>query len=386
MAFDNQQLNVEEELVDFQGKSSRESGMLTSAQDGDVEEQGKLMNAALNMSVGSFIPDLFFEKVVNNFKLAQQLYGETILRQVTGYNISFLEKNIRIPEFKKMLKEKIKENLEKLKEQELLDEDFGLTKKAVDVAAMTLYKEELDRLAAVGIGNYQKRKIGHYGERDEEKIFRKGDRYKDIALKRSVHIAVKRGHERLATDDLRSFSRREHGKIEIIYALDASGSMKGEKLATCKKAGIALAYAALDNKDSVGLVVFGKIVDVKVHPTDDFGLLIRKITAIMAKRETNLVGAIEEAAELFSRGNATKHLVLITDALPTTGKDPENETKEAVSRAAEAGITLSLVGIKLNEKGEALAKQLIEIGSGRLYVTKDLEHIDMMVLEDYFSL
>jgi len=193
MAFDNQQLNVEEELVDFQGKSSRESGMLTSAQDGDVEEQGKLMNAALNMSVGSFIPDLFFEKVVNNFKLAQQLYGETILRQVTGYNISFLEKNIRIPEFKKMLKEKIKENLEKLKEQELLDEDFGLTKKAVDVAAMTLYKEELDRLAAVGIGNYQKRKIGHYGERDEEKIFRKGDRYKDIALKRSVHIAVKRG-------------------------------------------------------------------------------------------------------------------------------------------------------------------------------------------------
>ena len=57
-----------------------------------------------------------------------------------------------------------------------------------------------------------------------------------------------------------------------------------------------------------------------------------------------------------------------------------------MSRAAEAGITLSLVGIKLNEKGEALAKQLIEIGSGRLYVTKDLEHIDMMVLEDYFSL
>ena len=79
------------------------------------------------------------------------------------------------------------------------------------------------------------------------------------------------------------------------------------------------------------------------------------------------------------------HLIILTDALPTVGKKPEEETLEAVSLARASGITVSILGIKLDEKGETLAKQITSMGDGRLYVVKNLENVDKIVLEDYYS-
>ena len=88
---------------------------------------------------------------------------------------------------------------------------------------------------------------------------------------------------------------------------------------------------------------------------------------------------------MFTNENITKHLILITDALPTTGKDPEKETLQEVSIARNAGITISLIGIKLNEKGKKLAEKIVELGEGKLYTVKNLENIGKIVLEDYYS-
>jgi len=79
-------------------------------------------------------------------------------------------------------------------------------------------------------------------------------------------------------------------------------------------------------------------------------------------------------------------LILITDALPTIGEEPENETLKEASIARNNGITISLIGINLNEKGRKLAEKIVEIGRGRLYVVRDTEKIDKIVLEDYYSL
>ena len=81
----------------------------------------------------------------------------------------------------------------------------------------------------------------------------------------------------------------------------------------------------------------------------------------------------------------TKHLILITDALPTIGKDPEKATLKAVSGARAHGVTISLVGIKLDKRGEELAKRVVALGKGRLYAVRDLKDIGGLVLEDYYS-
>ena len=81
----------------------------------------------------------------------------------------------------------------------------------------------------------------------------------------------------------------------------------------------------------------------------------------------------------------TKHLLLLSDALPTTGDEPEEETLNAVSAARANNISTSLVGINLDKKGTALGEKIAEIGSGKFYIVKNLDELDKIVLEDYHS-
>src|SRR3989338_5353069 len=146
--------------------------------------------------------------------------------------------------------------------------------------------------------------------------------------------------------------------------------MKGRKIDACKKAGIALAYKAINEKDKVGLIVFGSEVKETIQPTSDFNLLLKEITRIMASKETDIVSTLQKAIELFPGDKITKHLILITDALPTKGDEPEKSTLEEASIARSKGITISVIGIDLDEKGKKLAEKIVEIGEGRLYAVK----------------
>ena len=182
------------------------------------------------------------------------------------------------------------------------------------------------------------------------------------------------------------YERQSRGQSYIVYALDASGSMKGAKIDACKRAGIALAYKAINERDKVGLIVFGSEIKTIVEPTQDFSFLIKSITSARASKQTDLVATLKKSIELFPNQEITKHLILITDALPNIGKEPEKATLQEVSIARNKNITISLIGINLNEKGRKLAEKIVELGEGKLYIVKDVENIDKIVLEDYYGI
>lgn len=359
-----------------------------SVLEGDKEtvEKGKLIESALDMGINSFTPDIMMGQLVQNYKLAEQLYGQTIIRELFGEDPDYIEKNISIPEFQKLLRNKLKERLKGLSDDGIVDRKFNITEKGIELASLVMYSEELDNIVPKGIaGERINKKISHYGSKEDVRQYKRGDRYKDIAIKRSLKTAIRRGHSELAKDDLRTFERESKGQCYIIYALDASGSMKGKKIGSCKKAGIALAYKAISNKDKVGIIVFGEDIKSFVEPTDDFSRILKEIVKITASKKTDIVKTIKRAIEMFPGINVTKHLILLSDAMPTAGEKPEEETLEAAGMAESAGITISIIGINLNEKGEDLAKKIVEIGRGRLYSIRDLEEMDKIILEDYYS-
>ncbi len=350
-------------------------------------DNGKLISESFNQSIGSFVPDMIFANIVKNFSIAKQLYGETMLRILTGYEPEYLQKNLGIPEFRREIQKAITEKIEQLRRQGLVDDYGQVGQKGVELASLVMYVEELDRIMPKGMLGYRgARQKSVYGEPGEAHRFRKGERYKDIAVRQSVKTAVKRGHDSIVPEDLSVRKRESKGTVNVVYALDASASMKGKKLETCKKAGVALAYKAISERDKVGLVVFGTEVKDFVAPTDDFGLLLEKITRIIASRQTDFARMIQKATELFIGSEGTKHLIILTDALPTVGKEPEKETLEAVSSARASGITISLIGIQLDKKGTVLAEQMARLGEGRFNVVQDLENLDRIVLQDYYSL
>ncbi len=351
-------------------------------------DQGHLLIDAINQGLFSFNPDMMMEHMVNNYNLAKQMYGETFLKAVTGYDESMISRNIKIPEFQRELKRRVNQTIEQLKDDDLIDREKEITDKGLELAALTLYTEELDNMVAKGlIGEKKSEKTYHYGTPFDYRAYKKGDRYKDIALKKSIRASIRKRHTSLEKEDLQIMKREGKGHIELIYGLDASGSMKGNKINLCKKAGIALAFKAIEENDKVGLIVFGSEIENVVRPTTDFMLIMKEIAKIRAKKETNIVATIKKAIEIFPSSNeSTKHLILITDGLPTTGKDPEKETLESVSEAISNSITISVIGINLDEKGKNLCEKMTQLGNGKLYIVKDLENLDTIVLQDYYSL
>ncbi len=353
--------------------------------DKKIIDSGKLISDAINQGMSSFSPDLMFEQLVKSYITAKQIYGESIIRLISGYEPDYIKKNIGIPEFQKELKEKIQQKIEELKEDGFLQKDDTLSEKGIELASLVLYFEELDKIVPKGIiGEKASKKTYIYGEKEDSRLYKKGDRYRDIALRKSVKLAIRRGHGDFNDKDLQVYEKQSKGQTYIVYALDASGSMKGKKIESCKKAGIALAYKALNEKDKVGLIVFGSEVKEIIQPTSDFTLLLKEITKIKASKETDIVSTLRKAIELFPNEHITKHLVLMTDALPTKGDEPEKLTLEETSIARSKGITISVIGINLDDKGTKLAEKIAQIGEGRLYVVRNLENVDKIVLEDYY--
>lgn len=328
---------------------------------------------------------MLFEQMVNDFKTAKNIYGETILRQISGYNSEYLERNIKVPEFKRILHDNIKKNLDQFKDKGVLGKGYNITEQGLHIASLVMYAEELDHLIPKGLfGETVHKKKSHYGEHEDIKPFRKGDRYRDIALKKSIKTALRRSHRTLKLEDLKSFERLSRGHLEIIYGLDASGSMKGKKIDVAKRSGVTLAFKAIQNKDRVGLIVFGEEVKESIAPPGDFKRILEHITRVKPSKETDLVGVIKKSVELFSRGTVTKHLILLTDALHTVGT--KEEVLTVAGMAKEAGITISIVGIKLDEEGVGLAKKITELSNGKLYVVTELENVDKIILQDYYNL
>ncbi|MFQ5475304.1 MAG: VWA domain-containing protein, partial [Candidatus Nanoarchaeia archaeon] len=329
--------------------------LMHSVMENDQEklDEGKLIEDAINQGMGAFSPDMMFEQMVKDYSLAKQIFGESLIRQVSGYDPDYIEKNIKIPEFQREMKKKIEERVDKLKKDKLIDKEGIIEEKGFELASLVMYVQELDHIVPKGISGERYHKKSYiYGDRQEVKNFKKHDRYADISIRKSLKTAVRRGHDKIHVEDLKSYKRRSKGECCIIYGLDASGSMKGNKVSTCKRAGVSLAFNAIREKDNVGLIVFGTEVRESIEPTKDFTKLLMAITKIRAEEETDLSATIKKAVELFPGKDMTKHLLLLTDALPTKGDTPEQDAIDAASMAAVAGITISIIGINLDEKGK----------------------------------
>ena len=297
------QTSAAEELTGKLKFQSEENKLMHSVLENDKEtiDDGKLIKEAINQGIGSFTPDLIFEQLVKNYSIAKQIFGPSLIRLLTGYDENYVSRNIKIPEFQKELRKNVEDNIEKLKDNQLLKKDGSISDKGIELASLILYTEELDNLIPKGIlGEKLHKKDFIYGDKEDVKNYKKGDRYRDIAIKKSIKLAVRRGHSKLDENDLKSFEKQSKGQIYLIYGLDASGSMKGKKIDTCKKAGIALAYKAIEEKDKVGLIVFGSEIKEAVEPTDDFKRLIMEITrkATPTPKTIRITGSIAEVSAL----------------------------------------------------------------------------------------
>lgn len=306
-----------------------------------------------------------------------------MIRELTSYDASFIDRNINVPEFKRELKSKIHQNIERLKKDGLLDKEGNITDQGYEYSALSLLTEELDHLESKGLqGENTNKKRSPHGDFKEYKKYESQDKYKDISIKQTIKKAIKRGKTSITHEDFTSKTKNAKGKINILYCIDASGSMKGQKIKMAKRAGIALAHKATTNKDKAGLLVFNSEIETIIPPTQNFHELLLPISKITTKGETDIALAIQKANETLNQ-KKNNHIVLITDAVQTLGKKPQEEVLKKISQTTNQKITITIIGINLDKEGETLARKITDINNGKFYQIKSTQDLGTIVLEDY---
>jgi Mg-chelatase subunit ChlD len=358
----------------------------------DMDQQdikdGMLVDEAFSQNLSSFMPDMMFKEFVKDFKNAKKLYGETIIRELSGYDPRFVEKNISIPEFQRDLKKRLKDSVDGLQERGILKKGGIFSPESLSVAALFLIDEEFQETygSHSNFGEAKNLSPDRFGEKSYTRLFRKGDIYKDLAIKQSIKLALRRGHNNLELSDLQSFDRESQQKVNIIYALDISGSMKGEKLRLAKKAGVALAHKAMRDGNEVGLVLFESSIAKTVPLTKDLLTFTKPLAVISPGKETNIALAIDKSVSLLRKAKGIKHVVILTDGLHTTSDDPHKVVNEEISKAVSQDVSISVVGITLDPKGLSLAQEIVDRSNGKLHGVSEAREIGGVVIADYKSL
>ncbi|MCA9478192.1 MAG: VWA domain-containing protein [Nanoarchaeota archaeon] len=349
-------------------------------------EDGMLVDEAFNQNLKSFLPDMMFKDLVTDYKNAEKLYGQTLIRELTGYDPRFIDKNKKIPEFQRELKKRIDDKMNELKEHGIIGSRGGFSPDAINAAALFLIDEEFkeNKHNTSQFGEQVHKASKQQGEKSTIRPYSRQDSYRDIALKHSISKSIRRGHETIEADDLLSYDREARQQVNIIYALDTSGSMKGEKLRLAKRAGVALAHRAIRDQNKVGLVLFGSNIEKTVPLTKDFFTFVRPLTTSSPGQETNIALAISQAAKLLQDAKGIRHIVVLTDGLHTT--DHHSSVLERVAIATQEDISISLVGIGLDEQGHKLATRIVDISGGRLFEVSAADEVGGVVIADYVGL
>lgn len=344
------------------------------------KQPASVLKNLLNRNMMGISSKFLAKAIVVDFDEAVATFGSDILEGLTGFGLEELQEMEGRPESVEKLEGRIEGNFKLLKDSGLLGED-GPTPEGIDAVALELLEDEFRILGSSG-GEHETLTKGGISERIESRPFL---RHAKLALRRTVQIAMKRGHEKLLKEDLRSWERAGMVSVDFVYALDTSGSMRGQKLDACKRAAIGLAYMGMKGRDRVAVVSFKSKPALSVNFGEPLEEFARKVARLFPSETTDIAGALRFSRGVISaekRKDREKHIILITDAMPTSGERPVEATMEEASACKESGVTVSVVGINLDKEGDDIARRIAQIGGGSFYHVSDVERVNEAVLED----
>ena len=228
--------------------------------------------------------------------------------------------------------------------------------------------------------------------------YQQGDKYQSLHVRRTLRNLVRKkiNADQVSRRDLYVNKTSANMNCVVTLALDHSWSMaRSKKLHYAKDAAAGLVFAVKTNNDKMALIAFSDKAIILSPPTKQYGLLIEQITRLRPENETNIVDTLMKSRTVFSAsaGCLLKHLIFITDGIPTsavqgiTRKELENEILSEVRKMRKAGVAISVICIRdeLEETDSTLAQKIASMGKGSfsLVSTQDLLN---QVLRDYASM
>ncbi len=158
----------------------------------------------------------------------------------------------------------------------------------------------------------------------------------DVAA--SARAAALRGNDGIGTRDLRRSVRSGESDALVVFALDASASMRAP-MAEAKGVVLELLEGAYTERDSVAVVSFaGEDAEVILPPTDSVSLAARHLKGIPTGDRTPLPDGLLTVASVIERADPDAAVaVVVSDGRANAADNPTAETRRAAEALAESG-------------------------------------------------
>ncbi|MFA9501447.1 VWA domain-containing protein [Natrinema sp. H-ect1] len=160
----------------------------------------------------------------------------------------------------------------------------------------------------------------------------------------SVRSAAARGESRVGEDDLRQSVRTGDTSVTIVFAVDASASMR-PAMRTAKGVVLELLRDSYEHRDRVAFVAFaGEDADVLLPPTDSVSLAARHLKDLPSGDRTPLPAGLETSRRVLERADTDASVVvLVTDGRANVADGSPTEATRQAARALADGDTQVVV-------------------------------------------
>ena len=187
----------------------------------------------------------------------------------------------------------------------------------------------------------------------------------DIDAVASVHAAARRGESTVQSRDLRQSVRTTDASTLVVFAVDASASMR-PAMRTAKGTVLELLKDAYQQRDEVAFVAFaGEDAEVLLPPTDSVTLAARHLKELPTGDRTPLPAGLETAATVLDRANPeTALVVVVTDGKANVGENPVAATREGADALARRDADVLVVNADTGER-TSLVDAIVERTDGR---------------------
>ena len=178
----------------------------------------------------------------------------------------------------------------------------------------------------------------------------------------SVRAAARRGGDGVGERDLRRSVRAGDGEALVVFAVDASASMR-PAMRRSKGVALELLEDAYTERDSVAVVAFaGDDAEVLLPPTDSVTLAARHLKRLPTGDRTPLPAGLRTTADLLSRADPDAAVVVVvSDGRANAADDPTAATRSAADALAATGTEVVCVDAG---DGRGLLDSVVEATDG----------------------
>jgi magnesium chelatase subunit D len=183
----------------------------------------------------------------------------------------------------------------------------------------------------------------------------------------SMRAAATRGKESVGSRDLRQSVRTDATGTLVVFAVDASASMR-PAIRAVRGVAIDLLRDAYEHRDQVAVVTFaGDDAEVVLPPTDSVTLATRHLKDLPTGDRTPLPAGLSTAADVLDRADPDAGVVVVvTDGRANSGSDsPTAATREAAERLARLDAHTVVVDTDPSDDRASLTADIAAVTDGQ---------------------